>query len=90
MNGKRAREIRKLTKTKVGKDYKPDLRVGKETSKMIYKEAPLSGEVKAEQVKMITVVNVAKYQYRQAKKKLKDVKIPYNKSKQELVEKEDE
>ena len=75
MNGKRARKIRKLTKTTAGRGYSSDMRISKETFKMRYIEKPLTGELEATQVKMVTVVNAARHTYRQAKKKLKGVSL---------------
>ena len=73
MNGKRARNIRKLLKLKL--PVEADLRVGKKTSKMIYFDDGMDG-TKAQRAERISIVNAAKVQYRQAKKRLKGQKIP--------------
>jgi len=73
MNGKRARNIRKLTGTKL--PVKADLRVMKETQKVAYFPDAF-GETQATNDKKITIVNAAKFNYNTAKKKLKGVKVP--------------
>lgn len=73
MNGKRARNIRKLLNLKL--PVEADLRVGKKTNKMIYFDDGFGG-TKAEKVERVSIVNAAKFQYRQAKKKLKGHKVP--------------
>jgi len=73
MNAKRAKKIRKLLNIEL--PVKADYRISKKSEKMEYVTHPISGEVEAKKVERIIIVNAAKYQYQQAKKKLKGIKI---------------
>ena len=74
MNGKRARNIRRLLNLKL--PIKADIRVLKETEKFVYFPKPITGEPEMVKVKRQSILNAAKYQYGQTKKKLKGHKIP--------------
>jgi hypothetical protein len=73
MNGKRARNIRKLLNLKL--PVEPDLRIGKKVNKMVYFDDGFGG-TKAQKAERISIVNAAKAQYRQVKKRLKGQTIP--------------
>ena len=74
MNGKRARNIRRLLNLKL--PVKPDLRVLKQIEKYVYMPNAITGETEMVKVKRTTIANAAKYQYNSAKKQLKGHKVP--------------
>jgi len=74
MNGKRARNIRRLLNLKL--PVKPDMRVLKQVEKYVYFPKPLTNEPEMVKTTRTSVVNAAKYQYNSAKKQLKGHRIP--------------
>ena len=87
MNGKRARNIRKLLKLKL--PAKADLRVSGEVEKYVYTPKPITGDLEMVKVKRTSIVNATKFKYNKVKKHIKGHKVPSLDKKDTLPEKEE-